>query len=120
MGPQLSRLRPSWGFSLDGADGMLPLPSSWTDEAEFPSQARIIGFWISVFPAISGTGANTVRSFLPQHGPEEQISVSRCCTSTYYYADRLERPRHGSGSKPIFSSRYFRNLGACLRHHTIN
>ena len=65
MGSWLSGPRPSQGFSLDGADDMLPLPSAWTYEAELTSEARIPGFWDNAIPSISGTGVDIVLSSLP-------------------------------------------------------
>ena len=42
-------------------------------------------------------GADAICSFLPQHGPGEPMSVRGCCTSTYYFADGPNGPKHGSG-----------------------
>ena len=97
---------------------MLLLPLAWTYEARFPSEARILELWDSVVLVISGTGADTVFSFLPQCGPDGQISVSGCCTDTFCYIDRPKRPGYGSRSRPRLPGRYFRDLRACLRSGT--
>ena len=57
----------------------------------------------------------------------ELVSVPRCCcTSTYYFSDRLDGPGHGSGSgsgsrlRVGLIGRDFRDPGACLHHHISN
>ena len=38
--------------------------------------------------------------------------------SHFYYTDEPERPGYGSRSRTELTTRDFRDLGACLRHHT--
>ena len=70
-GSWLSGPSPDQGFYPAKTNDMLFLPSPWTYEAGFPSEARIPGFWDSTVPVISGTDVDTVYSFSPQCGPEE-------------------------------------------------
>ena len=115
LGSRLSRPRPDQGFQLVKTNDMFPLPSAWTYEAGLPSEARILGFWDSAIPVISGTGTDTICSFSPRCGPGEPMSVPRCCISTYYFVDGPYGPGLGLGSRPRLSGRYFKDLGAYLR-----
>ena len=64
----------------------------------FPTEAGIPRLWDTSVPIINGTCIDTVYLSLPQHGPGEPVSFPRCGTGIGYFADRLERPRHGSRS----------------------
>ena len=118
MGLWLSGPRPYQGFQPIKTVDMFPLPSAQTCEAGFPSKARIPRLWDSVVPIINGTSANTVCSFSPHCGLEGLVSISGCCTSTFYFTDMPKRPRCGSRLRTRLTDRDFRDLGACLRHHT--
>ena len=48
----------------------------------------------------------------------ETVSVPWCCTSTYCFTNKPYGPGHGSRSRIGLIGRDFRDLGACLRHHT--
>ena len=99
---------------------MLFLPSAWTFKARLPSEARIPGIWDTSVQVISETGADPVCSFSPQYGPEGLVSVSRCCTGTFFYTDRLKRPEYGSKPRTGLTGRDFKDPRVCLRHHTID
>ena len=77
---------------------MLSLPLAWTHETRLLTEARIPGLWDTSVPIISGTCTDTICLSLPQHGPGEPISVIRCDIGTGYFADKPERPGHGSRS----------------------
>ena len=59
-----------------------------------------------------------VCSFSPQCGLEGPVSVPGCCTSIFYYTDKPERPGYGSRPRTGLTGLNFRDLGACLHHHT--
>ena len=84
--------------------------------------ARIPRFWDSAIPIINGTGGDIVCSFSPQRGPEGPVLVLGCCISTFFYTKKPERPGYGSRSwsRTKLTGRDFRDLRACLRHHTID
>ena len=71
-------------------------------------------------PVVSEAHFDTVCSFLPQHGPEEPVSTSGCGTGTYYVTGGPERPKYGSRPMAGLISQDFRDLGACLRHYTVD
>ena len=74
---------------------MFPLPTAWTYETGLPPKARIPEFRDSAIPVISGTGAKIVYSSTPLYRSKEPVPVPRCCTGTFRYLDRPERPKHG-------------------------
>ena len=73
-------------------DDMFLLPSAWTYEAGLPEEARILRFWASAVPVLSGTCANIVCSFSPRYGSEESVSIAECYASTFGSTDRPEGP----------------------------
>ena len=79
--------RPYQGFQSVRTDDMLFLPSSWTYEARFPSEARIPGFKDIAVLVISRISTDTVCSFSPQCGLEGLVSVPRCSVGTFCYID---------------------------------
>ena len=87
------------------------MPLAWTYEAGLPLEARIPGLWDNTVPVISGTCTNTVCSFLPQCGPEEPVSVPRCCTSTFCFTDKPKRPKYGSRPGTWLTGRDFEDQG---------
>ena len=100
--------------------GPMTLPSAWTYETGLPTEPRILGSWDT--SVINGTHSDIICLFLPLHEPGEQISVPGCDTGTGCFADRQERPEHGSRSRSRAgtTSRDFEDLGACLHRHTID
>ena len=90
---------------------MLLLPSAWTYEAGLPSKAKTPELWDTIVPIISGTCADVVCSSLPQHGPGEPISVPRCYTSTYYFADGHMGQGMGRGQGQDFQAETLRIQG---------
>ena len=101
------------------ANDMLLLPSTWTYEAVFLTEAWILGFWAGVVPVISRTSVDSVCSFSLQYGSEELVSIVECYTSTFGSTDRLEGIDYGSRLRTWLSGRDFRDPEACLRHCTI-
>ena len=81
-------------------------------------QVGILELWYTLVPVISGMFIDSVYSSLPHHGLRELVSAPRRCTSPYYFMTRLDGPGHGSRSRPGLTSRDFKDLGGCLRHHT--
>ena len=79
-----------------------------------PTEARIPWFWDAAVPAISGTDTDTVCSY---YESGEQVLGSRCCTSTFGFTDRLERPSYGSRSGIGPTGWDFGDSGACLHHY---
>ena len=106
------------GYWLDRTDDMLLLPSAWTYEARLPPKARIPKGWDTTIPIINGTCTDAFCSSLPQHRPGEPVSVPGCCTSAYYFTDRIERPEYGSRSGIRLISRNFEDpwVSASLYH----
>ena len=84
-----------------------------------PSEARIPKLWDTPVLVISGMFTDSVCSYLPYHGPREPVLVPGSCTDPYHFTIRPDGPGHGSRSRPGFTSRDFRDPGACLRHHTL-
>ena len=74
---------------------MLSLSPAWTLETGKPTEAGILGLWVTSVPIISGTCIDTVFLSLAQHRLGELVSVPGCETNTGYLTDRLERPGHG-------------------------
>ena len=118
--PRLLGVRPSRGILPDGVDDMLSLPPAWTHETRLPIEVGIPELWDTLVPIISGTCTDIVCLSLPQHGLRELVLVLRCGIGTGYFANRLERPGHGSRSGTGLTCRDFGDLGACLRHYTLN
>ena len=106
------------GIGLAKADDMLLLPSAWTYEAGFPTEAWIPRFWVGADPVINGTGADTIYFSIPQFRLKEPVSVVECYTSTFGNTDRSEGPDFGSRSRIGLTGQDFGNPGACLRHCT--
>ena len=96
----------------------VPVPPAWTFETGLPLKERVLELRDTTVPIISGACTNTVCSSLPHHGQGKTISALGCCISTYCFVDRPHRPGHGSRSRTGLTGRDFRDLGACLRHHT--
>ena len=119
-GPWLSGLRPYQGLQSVMTDDMFPLPSARTCETRLPAEVGIPGIRDTLIPVINGTGANTVCSVSPQCKPEGPASVTGCYIDAFCYTDRLERLAYGSRSRIRLTGRDFRDLGACLRHHTVD
>ena len=115
---QLSGLRLDQGFQSVRIDDMFPLPSARTCEKRLPVEAGIPRIRNTAVPVISGTGADTVCFFSPQCRPERLVSVSGCDTGAFCYTNRPERSGYGSRSRIKLTGRDFRDLGACLCHHT--
>ena len=99
---------------------MLPLPITWTDETGLPTKEEIPRLWDTSVSIISGTYSNTACLSLPQHGPEELVSVPGCGTGTGCFINRPKRPRHGSRSGIGLTGWDFRDPRACLRHYTLD
>ena len=102
------------------ADGVLSLQAARTHEEGLPPETRILRFRDSAVPVSGGTGEDIVHSFTPQYRPEEPVSVSGSCTSTFLYTSRLERPYYRPRQRTRSIDRDVRGSGACLRHHTID
>ena len=117
-GSQLLRPRPDQGFQSVRSDDMLFLSSVWTCEMRLLVEAAIPGIRDTLVLVINGTSVDTVYPFTPQCGPEGPVSVSGCCTDAFYYIDMLKRPGYGSRSRVGLTGRDFKDLRACLRHHT--
>ena len=71
-------------------------------------------------PKSQSSVGHTQTQYVPsyQHGPREQISVPGCDMGTGCFADRPERPEHGSRSRAGTIGRDFGDPGACLHHYT--
>ena len=78
----------------------------WAHETRLSTKAGISELWDITVPIINATCADAVCSSLPQHGLREPMSVSGCCTSSYYFADRPHGPGHGSRSRSRLPDRY--------------
>ena len=113
--PQPSGPRSSQGSQSSRIDDLLFLSLPWTYEAGLPLEARILRFQNNVVPDISGACTNTVHSSIPQCGPEEPISILRCCTSIFCYTDG---PEYGLRSRTGLTIRDFKDPEACLCHYT--
>ena len=96
---------------------MLPLPSAWTPKAGLSSEAGIPELWDTSVPVISGTSIDAFCSPLPHHGLGDTVSVAGRCTRPYYFAVRLDGLGQGSRLRLGLTSR---DLGACLRHYTVD
>ena len=97
---------------------MFPLPLACTHKTRLPSEARILELWDTSVFIISGTFTYSVCSSLPYYGLGELVSILGHCKDPYHFTIRPDGPRHGSRSRPGFTSRDFKDLGTCLQHHT--
>ena len=97
---------------------MLSLSSTWAHEAELSLEAGILEIWDTTVPIVSGTCVDAVCSSIPQHGLGEPVSVPRCCTSTYYFADGPYGLVHGSRARTRLSSWDLGDPRACLHCDT--
>ena len=104
----------------DRADDMPSLSPAWTLESGLPPKADIPECWDTTVLVISGTPTDTVCSFFPRYVSKEPVSVVECCVSTFCSTDRPERPGHGSRSGTGLTGQDFEDLGACLRHYTLD
>ena len=99
-------------------ESVFPMPLAGTLETGFPSEAGIPELWDTIVLVINGSCTDIACSSLPRHGPRKTISVLRCCTNTYYFADRPHGLGHGPTSRTGLIDRDFKDPGACLCHYT--
>ena len=99
---------------------MLPLSAAWTCETGLPLEVGIPKLWDTTVSGTSRASIDTICSFLPQDGLEGPVSGAWYYASAFSVTDRSERPEYGSRQRSGATCWHLRDLGACLRHSTID
>ena len=97
---------------------MFPLPPAWTHETGLPLEARIQELW-DHSPSHQWD-VHRLGSFLLTPPWARGTSISCRDTCPYHFMIRPDGPKHGSRSRTGLTSQDFRDLRACLHHHTLD